>query len=42
MCSKGLPLPWDPLWGNPFSVERDGVSAERALRGWRFLERGTS
>lgn len=34
MCSKGLPLlPWDPRWGNPFSVEKDGVTAERALRG---------
>lgn len=38
---EGLLFPWGLLWDGPFSAGRDGVTVERTLRGWRFLERGT-
>lgn len=42
MCSDGLSCPWGPPWDSPpTQLGKNGVSAERTLGGWGFLERGT-
>jgi hypothetical protein len=38
---RGLSFPWGPRWDSPGSAGRDGLSEEKTLRGWGFLERGT-
>lgn len=42
MCSEGLSLPLGATVGQPpTQLGKDGVSVERMLGGWGFLQRGT-